>query len=163
MKTTTYFIAKWYSYWRTCASAFNEMKKWQKECSPRSSSTIICIPTMAGGEYTVMLVILPRSNSSTLCIWMCILSSLSSTTSSSPCRRSLHKKNFSVSKFRMSLASMFYSRLDMFISLWTINLFEEFLNFWREKRKRGETLLLWSRIEKKCDEKLIMNNNNDII
>ena len=43
----------------------------------------------------------------------CILSSLSSITSSSPCRRSLHKKNFSVSKFRMSLASIFYSRLDM--------------------------------------------------
>ena len=55
----------------------------------------------------------------------------------SPCRRSLHKKNFSVSKFRMSLASMLYSRLDMFISLWTFHLFEEFLNFWREKKKRG--------------------------
>ena len=69
----------------------------------------------------------------------CILSSLSSITSSSPCRRSLHKKNFSVSKFRMSLASMLYSRLDMFISLWTIHLFEVFLNFWRRgKEKEGK-------------------------
>ena len=69
----------------------------------------------------------------------CILSSLSSITSSSPCRRSLHKKNFSVSKFRMSLASIFYSRLDMFISLWTFHLFEEFLNFWRRgKEKEGK-------------------------
>ena len=72
----------------------------------------------------------------------CILSSLSSITSSSPCRRSLHKKNFSVSKFRMSLASMFYSRLDMFISLWTFHLFEEFLNFWREKKKRGNIIIM---------------------
>ena len=116
-------------------------KNGKKECAPRSSSTIICTPTMAGGEYTVMR----ESDFATeqfkyaMYVIKCILSSLSSITSSSPCRRSLHKKNFSVSKFRMSLASIFYSRLDMFISLWTFHLFEEFLNFWRRgKEKEGK-------------------------
>ena len=119
-------------------------KNGKKECAPRSSSTIICTPTMAGGEYTCDErewfchgAVQVRYVCYKVYSFFPIIHHLFS-----PCRHSLHKKNFSVSKFRMSLASMLYSRLDMFISLWKIHLFEEFLNFWREKKKRGNIIIM---------------------
>ena len=140
------------------------MKKWQKECAPRSSSTIICTPTMAGGEYTVMR----ESDFATeqlkyaMYVIKCILSSLSSITSSSLLVDVRYtRKTFPFQNLECHLQVYF---IVDFICYLPMNI----SSFWRifkflatRKRKRGETLLLWSRIENKNDEKLIMNNNND--